>query len=171
MKNIILIIVGAIVVAGGSYYALAQKQKPDLNKQSPQDQTSTQSEDKGSKPAQATAPALSKDICALQVNGAYICPANAISDFGPYAILNSGTERTCTISYDSTNGFSFKGAVKTGNIPAGDLAVAVTPSGAIANVARSARQSISFHAGEDGQIDHVLFVDSDYTSDQCLTVR
>lgn len=167
MKNIIIIgIIGIVVIGGGFFITKGDKAQVAENVSLPE----TQAQQKIAVNA-ADAPSFDISLCSLQTNGNYICPANAISNFGPYTLETTGGNNTCTISYDSTTGFSFIGTTKTGTVSNGDLAVSVTPSNGLANVARSAGQSLSFHVGEGDQIDHILFVDTDYTSEQCLVIR
>ena len=118
----------------------------------------------------AGAPAVDIARCSKQPNDAYLCPADALSDFGPVTIADTASGNTCELSYKNTTSFAFKGKTKTGAITAGPMAVALYPSGNIATVARSAAQTVSFHAREDGALDHTLLVDSNYSSEQCLSI-
>lgn len=122
-------------------------------------------------PKRAGMPAIDISLCTKQPNDAYICPPNALADFGPATITDTTSGRTCEISYGSSGGFSFKGATKTATLTAGPLAVALYPSGNVATIARSAGQTLSIHAREDGALDHTLFVDSNYSTEQCLSVQ
>ncbi len=116
-------------------------------------------------------PALDISRCSKQPNDAYVCPPEVLSDFGPVVITDTASGNTCEISYRVASGLSFKGKVKQGVVDTGSLAVALYPSGAVATVARSGAKTMSFHAREDGTLDHTLFVDSNYSTEQCLSVN
>ncbi len=119
----------------------------------------------------AGSPAVDLTLCTKQPNDAYTCPMNALSNFGPITITDTTSKNTCKVSYQKTEGFSFKGATKTGFVKPVLIAVALYPSGKIATIAASAAQTMSIHVGEDGAVDHTLFVDSNYSTEQCLVVR
>ena len=115
------------------------------------------------------APSVDITKCTKQLNDAYICPVDAISDFGPVFVTDTASGNTCRISYQEVSGFSFTGKSKSGLITSGQLAVALYPSGNVATIARSEAKTISLHAREDGTLDHIIFVDSNYASEQCLS--
>ncbi len=166
MNNKIIWIVAIIIVAITSFALMGNKAPSDP--QTPDTEQTTSSAPSGKT---AGAPAIDIALCTKQPNDAYICPANALADFGPVTITDTASSNNCEISYRNTDGLSFKSKTKSSTINAGPLAVALYPSGNIATVARSATQTLSFHAREDGSLDHILLVDSNYSTVQCLSTK
>lgn len=166
MNNKIIWIVAIIIVAITSFALMG-------NKAPGGSQTLNTEQTNSSTPSGKTAgaPAIDLTLCTKQPNDAYICPANALADFGPVTITDTASGNNCEITYRNATGFSFKGKTKTGAITSGPLTVALYPSGNIATVARSAVQTLSFHAREDGALDHTLLVDSNYSTEQCFSIK
>lgn len=160
MKYIFITLSLGILVFGGLFLTFHNETKKEIPAKETQSSETTLS----------LAPSFDITLCKQQPNGAYICPPNAIGDFGPYEIKGTATNNACSLSYSKTVGFSFKGNQKTGIIPPGDLAIALTEAKTLATVARSASQTISFHVNDKNIIDHTLFVDSNFTSEQCLSI-
>lgn len=108
--------------------------------------------------------------CSVQQNGAYICPANALSNFGPLTIKDTASGNECTVSYDESDGFSFDGPNIDTDVPAGDIAVSLLPNGSVSNIATTGISgSIAMHINENNIPDHVLTVNTNNETDQCFS--
>lgn len=171
MKNYtIYIIIGCVIIGGGFFYFLSA-QKSDTVQNIPNTDTRTEERDRKEATAVAhTGVSIDLSLCTIQQEKVYLCPANALSDFGPIVVKNEGQTNTCTISYSKDTGFTFNGAVKTGEVSSGDFLASVTDEGNVANIIRnSTTQSLSFFLGGGNRIIHIQFVDmSDYSRDQCI---
>jgi hypothetical protein len=111
-------------------------------------------------------------LCKLQQGNVYLCPQDALANFGPVTIKNTGQQNTCRISYDQSAGYAFEGSAKKAHLPAGEFLVSVTDTGAIANIVRNHEsQSLTFFVGGSERVVHVMIVDGkDYSRDQCLEI-
>jgi hypothetical protein len=106
-------------------------------------------------------------LCDLQANGAYVCSQDAVKDFGPITVATTGSEATCTVSYGA-NGLVFESGDVSATIPRGEFAVALYNDGSVANIVRSAGQSVSIHVGSSGKVDQTMLVNTDYSSVMCF---
>ena len=161
IKIIAIALGGIVVVAGTVFFITTDKNTSDSSTEKAEKVVTTK----------ASAPVVDIARCTKQPNDAYFCPPDALSNFGPVAVTDTASGNICEIGYSVSAGVSFKGKIKSGVVDAGPLAVALYPSGKIATVARSASKTMSFHVREDGTVDHALFVDSNYSTEQCVSVK
>jgi hypothetical protein len=114
--------------------------------------------------------ALQNSHCVGHTDTVLTCGADAISGFPETIIRDTHTGGDCLLSYDPKVGFQFKGNKKSGIVAAGDFEVTTDSEGHPVSLARSTSRSISLHVGSDGNVDHILFVADDFTTEQCLTL-
>ncbi len=113
---------------------------------------------------------IDSDNCSIQQNGAYICPADALSNFGPLTVKDTASGNECTISYDKSDGFSFDGPTIDTEVPPGEIAVSLLPNGSVSNIATTGSNgSIAMHINEAGLPDHALTVSPNNQTDQCFS--
>ncbi len=108
--------------------------------------------------------------CSIQQNGAYICSADALTNFGPLTVVDTASGNECTVSYSKSKGFSFDGPTIDTEVPPGEIAVSLLPNGSVSNLATTgAGGSIAMHVDEAGLPDHVLTVSTVNETDQCFS--
>ena len=162
MKNIIIYVIVGVVVIGGGIFFFSQSKSGEA--------TPNAVNNKETSIATNAGPVLDSSLCTIQANKAYLCPAKALSNFGPASITDSGQHITCYVSYDSEKGFSYKGSKKNVEISAGEFVATLAENGAVANIARSHdSQNITLFMAGSNRIIHVLVSNiNDYSSEQCL---
>jgi hypothetical protein len=172
-KAIFLIVAVIIIAVAGVLVFSGKNGSPQVETEANKPESGTAAPETKSLPSQGNEKiSVDLSVCKLQQEKVYLCPAEALANFGPVTVKNTGQNNTCSISYDRTNGYIFKGAVKSAELPAGEFLVSVTESGGIANIVRSsASQSLTFFVGGSERVVHVMIVDGkDYSRDQCLEI-
>ena len=114
---------------------------------------------------------FNQSFCTLQPNRAYICKPEALGNFAPQTIKDTGTGNTCTVSYSSTNGFEYSSKTKKLTISPGDMAAELLETKGIINLARSAGVSINIRLVPNGVIDYIMVVDKNYAVERCLVLQ
>ncbi len=174
MQKIILFAVPGVILLIGIAYLVNKGPQPksqgvqtsSLSSETRKDPQVKNNESNGS-----VALDLTTTNCTLQANGGYFCPATALQNFGPVTLVDTGSQRKCTVSYNTTSGFTFTGGKYQGTLTAGTMAVGVSKTSKTANIIRNDKKTLSLHINDDGVLDHILFVNSDYTSEQCIAIK
>lgn len=113
---------------------------------------------------------INMDNCTLQANNNYLCTPSALAAFGPTTITDTSSSNTCTVDYDGNGTLHFTGGGQADTLTISQFAMGGALPGGPANIADVAGK-ISLHINSTAQIDHVLRVNANFTSVQCLEVN
>ncbi len=174
MKKIILFAVPGVILLIGIAYLVNKGPQPKSHEERASPLSSETRKDLQAKNNESSGNIsleLTTTDCALQANGGYFCPATALQNFGPVTLIDTGSQRKCIVSYDATSGFTFTGGKYQGTLTAGTMAVGVSKTSKTANIIRNDKKTLSLHINDTGVLDHILFVNSDYTSEQCISIK